>query len=207
MYVRPVVAQLKYGSGNVEVGTDGSVSHIKAVVGTSEKVAIVIDELECNGFLRRTVVPCAMVDSFDDETHQKGLKAYGKDRWEGSLQKITRMGGIDIQDMQAVLATDNPHVVMHHLSADPDEYDRVMRLPPARRATEFVKISLKGEPPKKGAKPAPGQQSRATPPVTPVSGNRGMAAKRPNLYDDKMDDDAWYATRNASRRKKFSGVE
>lgn len=142
-----------------------------------------------------------------DETHQKGLKAYGKDRWEGSLQKITRMGGIDIQDMQAVLATDNPHVVMHHLSADPDEYDRVMRLPPARRATEFVKISLKGEPPKKGAKPAPGQQSRATPPVTPVSGNRGMAAKRPNLYDDKMDDDAWYATRNASRRKKFSGVE
>ena len=60
------------------MGTDGSVSHIKAVVGTSEKVAIVIDELECNGFLRRTVVPCAMIDSFDDETHQKGsLLVYG----------------------------------------------------------------------------------------------------------------------------------
>ena len=72
---RPVVAQLKYGSGNVEAGADGSVAHIKAVVGTSEKVAIVIDELECNGF---TVVPCAMVDSFDDETHQKGsLLVYG----------------------------------------------------------------------------------------------------------------------------------
>ena len=75
---RPVVAQLKYGSGNVEAGADGSVAHIKAVVGTSEKVAIVIDELECNGFLRRTVVPCAMIDSFDDETHQKGsLLVYG----------------------------------------------------------------------------------------------------------------------------------
>lgn len=75
---RPVVAQLKYGSSNVEEGEDGSVSHIKAVVGTSEKVSIVIDELECNGFLRRTVVPCAMIDGFDDETHQKGsLLVYG----------------------------------------------------------------------------------------------------------------------------------
>ena len=75
---RPVVAKLKYGSANVEAGDDGSVSHLKSVVGTSEKVAIVIDELECNGYLRRTVVPCAMIDSFDDETHQKGsLLLYG----------------------------------------------------------------------------------------------------------------------------------
>lgn len=75
---RPVVAKLKYGAGNVEVGEDGSVSHVKAVAGTTQKVSLVIDELESNGYLRRTVVPCATIDSFDDETHQKGsLLVYG----------------------------------------------------------------------------------------------------------------------------------
>lgn len=75
---RPIVAKLKYGDSNVETGSDGSVSHVKAVAGTTQKVSLVIDELESNGFLRRTVVPCATIDSFDDETHQKGsLLVYG----------------------------------------------------------------------------------------------------------------------------------
>ena len=70
---RPSVAKLRYGSGNVEAGTDGSVSHIKGVLGTDEQVALVIDELESGGFLRRTVIPCATIDSFDDVAHQKDL--------------------------------------------------------------------------------------------------------------------------------------
>lgn len=75
---RPSVAKLRYGSGNVEAGTDGSVSHIKGVLGTDEQVALVIDELESGGFLRRTVIPCATIDSFDDVAHQKGsLLVYG----------------------------------------------------------------------------------------------------------------------------------
>lgn len=75
---RPSVAKLRYGSANVEAGEDGSVSHIKGVLGTDEQVSLVIDELESNGFLRRTVVPVATVDSFDDVPHQKGsLLVYG----------------------------------------------------------------------------------------------------------------------------------
>lgn len=76
---RPVVAKLKHGSKNVTVGDDGSVSHVKEVgIEADEKVALVIDELESNGYLRRTVIPCATVDSFDDEAHTKGsLLTYG----------------------------------------------------------------------------------------------------------------------------------
>lgn len=75
---RPVVAKMKHGSKNVDAGTDGSVSHIKAVAGPGDKIALVIDELESNGYLRRTVVPRAMVDSFDDEAHKNGsLLVYG----------------------------------------------------------------------------------------------------------------------------------
>ncbi len=75
---RPAVAKLRYGSGNVQEGEDGSVSHISGKLGTAENVAIVVDELESGGFLRRTVIGKATVDAFDDVPHQKGsLLVYG----------------------------------------------------------------------------------------------------------------------------------
>lgn len=75
---RPSVAKLRYGAGNVETGADGSVSHIKGIVGSGVSVPLVIDELESNGYLRRTVVRKATIDSYDDAPHQKGnLLVYG----------------------------------------------------------------------------------------------------------------------------------
>lgn len=75
---RPSVAKLRYGAENVEAGDDGSVAHIKAVIGTNVRVPLVIDELESGGYLRRTVIKQATIDSFDDVPHQKGsLMVYG----------------------------------------------------------------------------------------------------------------------------------
>lgn len=75
---RPSVAKLRYGSANVEAGEDGSVSHVKAVVGTDVKVPLVIDELDSNGFLMRTIIKQCTIDSFDDVPHQRGsLMVYG----------------------------------------------------------------------------------------------------------------------------------
>lgn len=75
---RPVVAELRYGIGNVETGEDGSVSEITEKVGVEDEWAIVIDELESNGYLRRTVIERASIDSVDDESHNKsGLVTYG----------------------------------------------------------------------------------------------------------------------------------
>lgn len=75
---RPTVAELKHGAGAVETGADGSVSHIKGGGYLGKPCYIVLDELECNGMLRRTVLHRATPESFDDEPHQKGeLIAYG----------------------------------------------------------------------------------------------------------------------------------
>ena len=75
---RPSVAKLRYGSSNVTAGTDGSVSKIAVKTGVNAKAPLVFDEIESNGFLRRTVVKSASVDSFDDVPHQKGsLLVYG----------------------------------------------------------------------------------------------------------------------------------
>lgn len=76
---RPSVAKVRYGAGNVEVGeADGEIKKISDKVGVLQKIPLVFDELESNGFLRRTVVKSATIDSFDDVAHAKGsLIVYG----------------------------------------------------------------------------------------------------------------------------------
>lgn len=75
---RPSAAKMRYGSKNVETGADGSVSHIKGKPSAGDEVPLVFDELESNGYLRRTVVRKASISSFDDVPHQKGsLMVYG----------------------------------------------------------------------------------------------------------------------------------
>ena len=75
---RPSAAKLRYGAENVSAGADGSVSHIMGKISTGDKIPLVFDELESNGYLRRTVIRSASIDSFDDVPHQKGsLMVYG----------------------------------------------------------------------------------------------------------------------------------
>jgi|HubBroStandDraft_3_1064219.scaffolds.fasta_scaffold02917_9 hypothetical protein len=148
--------------------------------------------------------------AYDDScvaTDVAGKKYYG-DKWVSATTKLAKMGGVTVDDMVNILATDNPAVVLHSLSQDPDEYERIMGLPPARRNAAFVKLGLK-EPPKVAEETRedlrPGDVAR--PPRT-IQGSRNSGNNsHVSLYDDKVDDDAWYAARNATRRKKFSSVE
>lgn len=75
---RPAAAKLRYGTENVEVGADGSVSHVKDRFGVDMTVPLLFDELESNGYLRRTLVRKAHITGFDDIPHQRGsLLVYG----------------------------------------------------------------------------------------------------------------------------------
>lgn len=75
---RPSVAKVRYGKDNVQSGEDGSVSKIVDKIGVEAKLPLVFDELESNGYLRRTVVKMASIDSFDDVPHARGsLLVYG----------------------------------------------------------------------------------------------------------------------------------
>lgn len=83
---RPAAAKAYYGKDGVEAGEDGSVKRLKDIAGTSVSVACVVDELESNGYLRRTVIPKMTIESFDDVQHQRGaLVSYGI---TGSLIKV-----------------------------------------------------------------------------------------------------------------------
>lgn len=75
---RPSVAKLRYGEGSVTEGSDGSVSKIAYKGYDGKPHPLVFDELESNGFLRRTVIKKAVVTSFDEVPHRRGdLLVYG----------------------------------------------------------------------------------------------------------------------------------
>ncbi len=75
---RGTVAKLRYGADNVTVDADGVVTQIDDNDENDDEVTLVFDELESNGWLRRTVVRRAKVTSIDDVSHvRNALMVYG----------------------------------------------------------------------------------------------------------------------------------
>lgn len=75
---RAAVTKVRYGIANVSVDGQGNVTEIRGKSGQLKPIPLVIDELESNGWKRRTVVEKAQITSIDDTPHQKGdLMVYG----------------------------------------------------------------------------------------------------------------------------------
>lgn len=74
---RSSVAKVRYGTDNI-TESNGELAAIKGSFGKRKPIPLVIDELESNGWLRRTVIPKATVTSFDEVPHQKNnIMMYG----------------------------------------------------------------------------------------------------------------------------------
>jgi hypothetical protein len=127
------------------------------------------------------------------DTHTKGQANYG-DKWAASIQTLQALGGLPVEDgsYQGVMATDEPHKVIHYLGQHPDEYHRIMDLPPHKRLTEFVKISMRDEP-----KPAPKKVVSDAP--VPAAALNGRSNTMPGELKDELSDDEWYAKRRAQK--------
>lgn len=75
---RGTVAKLRYGVDNVTVDADGVVTSVTAKSGGIKAHPMVFNELESNGYLRRTWFPSAIITSIDDEPHRRGdLMVFG----------------------------------------------------------------------------------------------------------------------------------
>lgn len=130
-----------------------------------------------------------------DSAIQAANKSYGKDKVNEAIARISELGGLDVDHLNLVLATDDPGKVIFDLGSKPEEFQRIMDLPYARRAVEFTKMGLKSETPAR-------RPSGAPPPVEPIGGSGGNSDNR---YNDKADDAAWFAAeekRSAAAWKK-----
>lgn len=110
-------------------------------------------------------------------------KAFGKDKMQDAINRISELGGLDVDHLNLVLGTDDPGKVLFELGSKPEEFQRIMDLPFNKRTNEFAKMGLKTETPAR-------QPSKTPPPVEPIGGGGGSIDNR---YDDKASDDAWFA--------------
>lgn len=127
-----------------------------------------------------------------------GAKRY-KDNWETMLGRLPKLGGIDPATMVGILATDDPAKVIYSMASNPDEYERIMDLSPAKRLAEMVKLALPDKTP-------PRIPSNAPDPVVPLNG-RGRSSSKINLYDDNVADEDWYAQRERQRQARFAAKQ
>lgn len=125
-------------------------------------------------------------------------KAFGKDKMNDAIARISELGGLDVDHLNLVLGTDDPGKVLFELGSKPEEFQRIMDLPFNKRVVEFAKMGLKTETPAR-------QPSKTPPPVEPIGGSGGSTDNR---YDDKTDDAAWFAAeekRSAAYHKNKRG--
>lgn len=125
---------------------------------------------------------------------EKAGKAAYKDEWPKVAETLTTLGGFTQEEMQGVLATDDPAKVLYELGKNPDKYHELKELPPAKRLAAMVKMAITEVKPV--AKP-----SEAPEPVVPVGGRGGAAVAE---LDDKLSDDDWHRQRDAQRLKRMA---
>lgn len=128
-------------------------------------------------------------DADCNAAYAKGKDAF--EDWEDQLKRLPKLGGIDPATMVNILATDNPEQVIYTLASNPEEYERVMELPMAKRANALTKLGMKK--PKEIKRP-----SDAPNPPDKVTGRRVPAGKV-DLSDDNVPDEDWYAERERQR--------
>lgn len=125
---------------------------------------------------------------------EKAGKAAYKDEWPKVAETLTTLGGFTQEEMQGVLATDDPAKVLYELGRNPDKYHELKELPPAKRLAAMVKMAIPE------IKPVP-KPSEAPEPVVPVGGRGGAAIAE---LDDKLSDDDWHKQRDAQRLKRMA---
>lgn len=108
--------------------------------------------------------------------------AFGKDKVNDAIARISELGGLDVDHLNMILATDDPGKVIFDLGSKPEEFQRIMDLPFNKRVVEFTKMGLKTETPAR-------QPSKTPPPVEPIGGGGGPTDNR---YNDRADDAAWF---------------
>lgn len=128
-----------------------------------------------------------------NDLDKAGKEAY-KEEWGTIAETLTTLGGFTQDEMNGILATDNPAKVLYELGKNPDKYHEIKDLAPAKRLAAVVKIGLPDN------KPVP-KPSSAPEPVEPVSGRGGQVTED---LDDKLSDDDWHRKRDVQRLKRMA---
>lgn len=106
-----------------------------------------------------------------------------------AVKTLNQAGVMSVPFVEAAMATDAPADVLHHLGQDPEEAQRISKLPPARMGVELAKLAAKLSAPKAAA-----AISGAPDPIKPLG---GAAKPELDIYDSTLSDADYYSRRKA----------
>lgn len=135
-------------------------------------------------------------DKACNATFAAGKDTY-KDKWDGALSTLQKLGGIDLETMQGVLASDDPAKVLYELGTNPDQYHEIMdpSVPAAKRLARITKLGLPV------AAEAPRKKVSEAPP--PVDGAARRASSGGSDLRDDLSDEEWYARRVRQKEQRW----
>lgn len=159
---------------------------------TPEELAAVTDRLATEKAQKLSAQQA--FDTACNDVYKQGKAEYAD--FDAVLGNFVPLGGLNVELIEAALATDVPSKVLYHLGKNLDEADRVMQLSPIRKVAELTKIAVKL------TTPPPAPKVSGAPKPIPVSGAR--AGRVPAEDPEKMDMAAWVKWRDSQieeRRK------
>lgn len=129
-----------------------------------------------------------------NDIYKQGLKEYPD--FQTSINNFGQIGGLPTPFLEAVLETDTPAKVIRYLGNNLDEAERLLQLGPTKAIASLIKLNekLNAPPP---AKP----QSKAPPPIRPVS---GTVKAEPNIEKMPLRDFMKLEDERSMKRRRYS---
>lgn len=107
--------------------------------------------------------------------------------WTDTVKTLNQAGVMSPLFVEAAMETGAAEDVLHHLGQDPEEAQRIGKLPPVRMGVELAKLAAKLAAPKPGPK-----VSGAPDPIKPLG---GAAKPEADIYDPNLSDEEYIARR------------
>jgi hypothetical protein len=131
------------------------------------------------------------------KTFEAGNKEFGAAEFAEKCNVVANMGFGDRADFMEIVTDPDiipdGHKLLSALADDPDEAQKIARLPPAKMAAALVRYQSNMKQPEKPISSAPA-------PIKPIGGTA-----KPSAPTDTDDIKAWMAKRNASARTTAGG--
>lgn len=191
-------------------------SEAEALRKQNEALLLQLAAAKANNDPDKTVVPTAEIEALanakaKDIAAQLSAETMFNNRiediWQNGVKEYTdfslaveniKLLGETFQNALPIIAetTKDAHKVIHHLSQNLDESNRILSLPPIRLAAEIARLEASLN------KPAPPKQiSNAAKPITTVSGTK-PAAKDFDASDTSISTEQWMKNRTADLKSK-----
>lgn len=156
----------------------------KPVTGTREPTIQEIDT-RASAILAQKEFDKACNDAYD-----KGTEVF--EDFKDILEETFRAMPLPVDALQVITNLKNPHEILYELAKNPEKLEKILSLPPEKRAVELTRLEI--------AKVNKVAVSKVAPPIKTVDARRGSGGV--DIYDPSTSTEDWMKMRREQKSKR-----